>query len=427
MPIAHLFTDKKGQLKSCTLWFLISFSSLTCLCAQTADDLITSLVFDQKVDAGFIATLGKAEQGDGAAQVDLGNMFSLALHGAPTNYAEAFRWYSMAAEQGNAAGQSLLAECLAEGKGAPVDVPKAVGWFRRSAEQGVTAAQISLARLYAEGRGTPKNVPEAYKWFSIAAAQGNSEASSNRVATAKLLTLDQILEAEHQVAMFRPKPENQSGVALFSDTAPAKNTGPFFFVSDDGYLIANLHVTKGAKRLLLKTAHGLTPVQLVRGSVSLDLAVFKAEGQFQGLPLASQAAPVPDRPLYTSSCSKISWNSIDPELIRLRPVSSAKFTDPNREFAVQYAAVRGLTGGCVLDESGNAIGLLPLEDSVAGAELLGGPAEKSAAALKGQTLLQFLKTIPELQTRLKKPLTGTRTPEELRRKLADSSGLLLGY
>jgi hypothetical protein len=77
--------------------------------------------FDEGVaayDRGDYATaleewLPIAEQGDGRAQLYLGTMFDIGL-GVPQDYAEAVKWYRLAAEQGAymALGQRFLSASM---------------------------------------------------------------------------------------------------------------------------------------------------------------------------------------------------------------------------------------------------------------------------------------------------------------------------
>ena len=62
----------------------------------------------------------------------------------PEDDAEAGRWYRLAAEQGDAAAQRNLGLMYANGRGVPEDDAEAVRWYRLAAEQGLASAQYSL-------------------------------------------------------------------------------------------------------------------------------------------------------------------------------------------------------------------------------------------------------------------------------------------
>jgi hypothetical protein len=76
------------------------------------------------------------------------------------------------AEQGDAAAQSDLGLCYYEGTGIPKDFAEAVKWFHKSAEQGYAEAQHNLAQCYFQGDGLAKDDAESTRWDRKAAEQG---------------------------------------------------------------------------------------------------------------------------------------------------------------------------------------------------------------------------------------------------------------
>jgi TPR repeat protein len=113
----------------------------------------------------------KAEQGDVAAQVQLGKFYANS-QGGPSSYKEAAKWYKMASDKGNAEGQLGFGELLEAGQGVTKDVAEAIRLYRLAAEQGLAAAQYTIGFMYEEGRGMPANQKEAAKWYILAANQG---------------------------------------------------------------------------------------------------------------------------------------------------------------------------------------------------------------------------------------------------------------
>ena len=119
-----------------------------------------------------------ADQGDAAAQRNLGLMYAAGL-GVAQDYAEAIRWYRKAAEQGYAGAQSDLGFRYAHGQGVPQDYAEAVGWYRKAADQGDAGGQANLGFMYEKGLGVPQDHSEAVKWFRMAADQGDAAAQQN--------------------------------------------------------------------------------------------------------------------------------------------------------------------------------------------------------------------------------------------------------
>jgi tetratricopeptide (TPR) repeat protein len=117
----------------------------------------------------------RAEEGDAAAQYDLGLMYYHG-QGVTQDYAEAAKWYRMAAEQGNAFAQIFLGTMYASGRGIAQDAAEAVKWSRMSAEQGNAFAEMFLGTMEGLATGVPQEFAEQVKGYRMAAERGNADA-----------------------------------------------------------------------------------------------------------------------------------------------------------------------------------------------------------------------------------------------------------
>ena len=88
--------------------------------------------------------------------------------GAPQDYAEALKWFRLAAMQGHADAQHNLGYMYDNGLGVPQDYTNAAIWFLRAAERGYANSQLRLGALYFLGRVGPADLVQAYKWISLA-------------------------------------------------------------------------------------------------------------------------------------------------------------------------------------------------------------------------------------------------------------------
>ena len=91
--------------------------------------------------------LALADQGSAAAQYSLGLMYDEGLGVFPQDYAEAARWFRLAADQGFADAQFSLGYKYNLGQGVPQDDAEAVRWYRLAADQGLDVAQYNLGRV----------------------------------------------------------------------------------------------------------------------------------------------------------------------------------------------------------------------------------------------------------------------------------------
>ena len=84
--------------------------------------------------------------------------------------------------------------------GMPMDIPQAVIWFRRAADQGDGLAMVGLGVIYGKGDGMPKDLVAAYQWYYLATAHGWESAGERRDEIAKLMTPEQLSEAQSQTS-----------------------------------------------------------------------------------------------------------------------------------------------------------------------------------------------------------------------------------
>jgi hypothetical protein len=116
--------------------------------------------------------------------------------GVPEDDREAVRWYRKAAEGGNPQAQLSLGVMYEHGRGAPRNDTEALKWYRMAAEQGDATTQSYLGAIYAEGTGVPKDLVQAYAWWNIAGAQGIKQAVVLKGLARRLMTPDQVAEAQ---------------------------------------------------------------------------------------------------------------------------------------------------------------------------------------------------------------------------------------
>jgi hypothetical protein len=137
-------------------------------------------------------------------QFILGNVYFNG-EGVPQDYAEASRWYRLAADQGLAESQHMLGVMYDRGDGMPQDFSIALKWFREAADQGFAPAQYDLGSQYATGEGVPQNFSEAYVWFSLAASAGLEMARRDRDTFAGKLSNEEITQAQKRATQLFEK------------------------------------------------------------------------------------------------------------------------------------------------------------------------------------------------------------------------------
>ena len=125
--------------------------------------------------------------------------------GVEQSYAEAIKWYGLAAERGLVRAQYHLGLLYAIGEGVGRNHAIAAEWYRRAAGQGYAPAQNNLAYLYLRGWGVAKEPIQAYLWSSRAAQQDYPGATRQRMVAERSLTRGQLREAEALVEQWNPE------------------------------------------------------------------------------------------------------------------------------------------------------------------------------------------------------------------------------
>ena len=82
------------------------------------------------------------------------------------------------------------------GFGVPKDYAEAVKWFRLAAEQGYTDAQFFLGLVYQDGKGVLQDNVMAHMWYNITSANGDAIAGGLRDEIAKEMTSADISKAQ---------------------------------------------------------------------------------------------------------------------------------------------------------------------------------------------------------------------------------------
>ena len=108
-----------------------------------------------------------------------GQFMTARFYSKQKDFAESFKWYSYAAQQGLAAAQFALGLCYYHGEGVDRNYNEAALWFNIAAIKGNADAQNYLGMCYLSGKGVPMNPVEAFKLFYIAAKQGHAAAAFN--------------------------------------------------------------------------------------------------------------------------------------------------------------------------------------------------------------------------------------------------------
>ena len=391
----------------------------------------------QDLREGFVWLRKSAEQGHAFAQYAVGLYYlrseGVEKFGVERDYLEAEKWFRLAsnAEWSVPAAKFQLGSMYLNGWGVPKSFVEGAIWIRKAAEDGSVDAQNSLGWLYQEGKGVTKDYIEAYKWFNLAAAQGNELSTHSREYVAQIMTPAQIAEAQRLARVFKPrKPPRPgtmfSGRDIFDSNPTSSGTG--FFISADGFLVTNEHVVSDAAQVRLVTSAGFVSAKVVKVDAANDLALLKAEGKFTPLTVASSRPVKLGGTVATVGFPNIGLQGFAPKLAKGEIASLSGARDDPRYFQISVPVQPGNSGGALVDERGDVVGVVSAKLNTATAlAATGALPENVNYAIKSSFLLSFLESVPEVSAKLKEPNTKEQKFEDVVKAAEQAAVLVLVY
>jgi TPR repeat protein len=347
-----------------------------------------------------------AEQNLAVAQYNLGIDYAHG-HGVPKDFAEAMKWFRKAAEQGFADASYMMGIGYNQGQGVPTNKREAAKWFRRAAEQGFADAQLMVGTWYDQGEGVAKDQVAAYKWYLLAAAQGNDVAKKMVSLSEGLMTQEQIADGQKLARNFKPRTVPSAGndsSSAGNAQSPPQASGTGFFITGDGYLITNEHVAGAGAQVRLVTATGIISAKVFKVDGANDLALLKAEGKFAALPVAMSRPVKLGDTVATVGFPNVDLQGFAPKFARGEIGSLSGPQDDARYFQISVPVQPGNSGGALVDERGNVVGIVSAKLNAKEAlSRSGALPENVNYAVKSSFLLSFLESVPDVAAKLKEP------------------------
>jgi len=346
----------------------------------------------------------------------------------PIDNAQAAEWYRVAADGGEARAYKPLGELYEKGEGTKKDQAEAVKWFRKAAEyfrndaysndgsRDTYLARWNLGSLYQSGLGVPQDFVQAYMWFNLATLADDNDiagfARKDRDGLAVLMTREQIAEAQKLAREWKSTPPLiTTQDATQGDTPPhltekegavddepvgeggPAQTGTGFVVNRGGYLVTNHHVIAGCRTVTTELDKENRQATIVAVDQGNDLALIRiasastpSVASFRGeKPVRpGQSAIAVGYPLYGLLSSNPS--------ITVGNVSAlAGINDDIRYLQFTAPVQPGNSGGPLLDEGGNVIGIVESKlDAVNIAKATGDIPQNVNFAIKANVVRTFL-------------------------------------
>ena len=361
-----------------------------------------------------------AEQGDAKAQYNLGWCYFFG-YGVEKDFKEAVNWYRKAAEQGNAQAQCNLGICYALGKGVEKNLSEAVKWYRKAAEQGDAQAQYNLGVCYYNGQGMIQNNIKAYAWIAVASANGYDDAT-------KALQLLKEEMPPLQIERALSLAENYHK-GIFDETPKKENalkTGSGFAITANGYIVTNCHVVEDSSRITLVREGLEYPATIVAVDESNDIAILKISSSTSPIPLITSRKTKIGNTVYAMGFPNVQLQGLSPKFTSGLISSLTGLRDDPKHFQISVPVQPGNSGGALVDNRGNAIGVVTAKLSqMAAINATGTIAENVNYALKSSYVLILLESLPEISDKLVDENTSEMPSYKIAERLQNSTYFII--
>ena len=361
-----------------------------------------------------------AEQGIAEAQFFLGACYDLG-NGVEKNLREAVKWYRKAAEQGIAPAQCNLGDCYAFGKGVEKNLSEAVKWYRKAAEQGDATAQYNLGICYYKGTGMIQNNIKAYAWIAVASANGYDDATKVLQLLKEEMTPLQVEKAVNLA-------ENYSK-GIFNETpkkANATKTGSGFAITANGYIVTNCHVVEDSSKITLVRGGLEYPATIVAVDESNDIAILKISSSTIPLPLITSRKTKIGNAVYSMGFPNVQLQGLSPKFTSGLISSLTGLRDDPKHFQISVPIQPGNSGGALVDNRGNVIGVVTAKLSQKAAiNTTGTIAENVNYALKSSYVLILLESLPEISDKLMDENSSEMPSNKIAEKLQNSTYFII--
>ena len=263
--------------------------------------------------------------------------------------------------------------------------------------------------MYAKGQGVTQNYKFAYLWFSLSAAQGGESVIKNRDITAKKLSPQQLSETQDLAAQIQKKIDNptksQKQESSIADTEKKINgSGTGFFITRDGYVLTCHHVIKGAVKIEIVVEGKTYPASLVRDDPNNDLALLKINGSFSAIAFSSNRSAKMGQEVFTVGYPNPSLQGVNAKITKGIVNSLTGFQDDLRLYQISVPVQPGNSGGALVDENGNVLGVIvAMLDAKTTFKISGSLPQNVNYAVKSTYAQAMLDTLPEVYDKLIAP------------------------
>jgi S1-C subfamily serine protease len=158
------------------------------------------------------------------------------------------------------------------------------------------------------------------------------------------------------------------------------------------------------------------------------LALLKAEGRFAPLPITASRSVQLGNTVATVGFPDPGLQGFSPKLAKGEIAALAGAADDARYFQISVPVQPGNSGGALVDEKGNVVGIVSAKLNAATALVSSGALPENVNyAVKSSFLLSFLESVPDVAKKLKEPNTKEEKFEDVVKQAQAATVLVLVY
>lgn len=339
-------------------------------------------------------------------------------------------WYKKAAEQGHVDAQVHLGDVYFYGQGVTKDYNQAVYWYKKAAIQGNNTAQINLGFAYNNGQGVTQNFKLAYVWANLAAAQGNERATNNRDIYAKKLSPQELTKAQEFAAKIQhtidhPNKSQEHQPSITKKEKQINGSGTGFIITKDGYIITCHHVIADASKIRIPVGGTLYEAKLICDDPNNDLALLKINGSFSAISFSSKRSAKMGQEVFTIGYPNPLLQGKSAKFTKGTISSLTGFQDDLRLYQISVPVQPGNSGGALVDENGNILGIIVAMLSAKTTFKISGTLPQNVNyAVKSIYAQAMLDSLPGIAKKLIAPAKGK--PNVVKR-VKESTVMILSY
>ena len=322
------------------------------------------------------------------------------------------------AEDGYEPAMPIVSEYLKQGGCVLKSITESTRWLIRSAELGNKVSQFEISSRYVEGLGVSQNVIEGLAWLYVAEFKiGDAVSSlmSNHAASERAADRIKYLEKKIpndiiQLAQERAKvilglitdgkstvdsvAQGNSPTVVKNTTKPKskpKGSGTGSIVSSSGHIVTAAHVISGATYIEVVTPSGTFSANTESVDVANDIAILKIDTTCKDFVEVLHSRDVRlGQSVSTIGFPNIGIQGHSPKVTQGVISSDNGARNDIRMWQISAPIQPGNSGGPLLDESGNLIGVVVASLSLKVIEATGAVPQNVNYAVKSAYLEPLL-------------------------------------